>query len=123
MRGALHAQSQILVAESRRDATKPNARTTNVYASGCVAWRSLRTPHQAVNVIRYAAELPWRDYDELIATLQTHHTFDSPDEGLIRFSRALRAWDYEVDDEERRATGCRVCASRLPIPMISAKAG
>ena len=39
---------------------------------------------------RYTAELPWRDYDELIATLQAHHAFDSPDEGLIRFSRALR---------------------------------
>lgn len=39
---------------------------------------------------RYTAELPWRDYGELITTLRAHHAFDSPDEGLIRFSRALR---------------------------------
>ncbi len=39
---------------------------------------------------RYTAALPWRDYDELVTTLQEHHAFDSPDEGLIRFSRALR---------------------------------
>jgi hypothetical protein len=40
---------------------------------------------------RYTAEMPWRDYDELITTLQAQQAFDSPDEGLIRFSRALRA--------------------------------
>ncbi|MEX2496899.1 MAG: hypothetical protein WD448_12465 [Woeseia sp.] len=40
---------------------------------------------------RYTAELPWRDYDELITKLKAHHAFDSPDEGLIRFSLALRA--------------------------------
>jgi hypothetical protein len=40
---------------------------------------------------RYTAELRWRDYDGLITTLQAHHAFDSPDEGLIRFSRALLA--------------------------------
>jgi hypothetical protein len=39
---------------------------------------------------RYTAALPWRDYDEIVTTLQAHHAFDSPDEGLIRFSRALR---------------------------------
>jgi hypothetical protein len=39
---------------------------------------------------RYTAALPWRDYDELIATLQAHRAFDSPDEGLMRFSRALK---------------------------------
>jgi len=38
----------------------------------------------------YTAALPWRDYDEIVTTLQAHHAFDSPDEGLIRFSRALR---------------------------------
>lgn len=39
---------------------------------------------------RYTAALPWRDYDEIVTTLEAHHAFDSPDEGLIRFSRALR---------------------------------
>lgn len=39
---------------------------------------------------RYTATLPWRDYNELVATLQAHRAFDSADEGLIRFSRALR---------------------------------
>ena len=38
----------------------------------------------------YTAALPWRDYGELVTKLQAHHAFDSPDEGLIRFSRALR---------------------------------
>jgi len=38
----------------------------------------------------YTAALPWRDYDEIVKTLQAHHAFDDPDEGLIRFSRALR---------------------------------
>jgi hypothetical protein len=38
----------------------------------------------------YTAALPWRDYDELVTTLKAHHAFDSPDGGLIRFSRALR---------------------------------
>jgi hypothetical protein len=39
---------------------------------------------------RYTAALPWRDYGELVETLQAHHAFDSPDEGLLRFSRALK---------------------------------
>ena len=39
---------------------------------------------------RYTAALPWREYDELVDTLEAHHAFDDPDEGLIRFSRALR---------------------------------
>lgn len=39
---------------------------------------------------RYTAALPWRDYDEIVTTLQAHHAFDSPDAGLMRFSRALR---------------------------------
>ena len=40
---------------------------------------------------RYTAALPWRDYNELVDTLKEHHAFDDPDDGLIRFSRALRA--------------------------------
>ena len=39
---------------------------------------------------RYTAALPWRDYNELVDTLKEHHAFDDPDDGLIRFSRALR---------------------------------
>lgn len=41
-------------------------------------------------VYRYTAALPWRDYDELVDTLKEHRAFDDPDDGLIRFSRALR---------------------------------
>jgi hypothetical protein len=40
---------------------------------------------------RYTAALPWRDYNELVDTLKEHHAFDDPDDGLIRFSRALRS--------------------------------
>ena len=40
---------------------------------------------------QYTAALPWRDYDELISTLRAHRAFDSPDDGLIRFSCAMRA--------------------------------
>jgi hypothetical protein len=40
---------------------------------------------------RYTAALPWRDYNELVDTLKEHHAFDDPNDGLIRFSRALRA--------------------------------
>ncbi len=39
---------------------------------------------------RYTAALPWRDYDGLISTLRAHRAFDSPDDGLIRFSRAMK---------------------------------
>jgi len=39
---------------------------------------------------RYTAALPWRDYDELVTTLEAHRAFDSPDDGLMRFSRASK---------------------------------
>jgi hypothetical protein len=41
---------------------------------------------------RYTAALPWRDYEDLIATLQAHHALDSPDDGLLPFSRAMRSF-------------------------------
>jgi hypothetical protein len=42
---------------------------------------------------QYTAELPWRDYDELITRLQAHHAFESPDEGLITIRASLPARD------------------------------